>query len=123
MTQVPTTPQAQAQAQLYHVSSQAYAKGSIIGGYNPTYFWVKHSSSEPQKSVEEVTEQARPAQAPCRRTAVFATSDIWLVHRFARNIENARIFRVQIAVGATSWGPVDMTIWVGRRWGVRSHPR
>lgn len=93
---------------LWHLSSRTYRSGDTIGPHSPSRFWAA-STAHPQKAAaENHLEQARPASAPPRRNAVYATGFTPTVESFLLHDPSLHVYCVRIPEGALRAGHLDM---------------
>jgi hypothetical protein len=91
----------------WHVSLNKYSVGTVLGGHEPSHFWIEAMAHPAKKAVEELLDAHRPRTAPSRRTAVFITDRVPLVQRFARR-PGARIYVGVVPPSRLHWGRLDM---------------
>lgn len=94
---------------LWHVSNSPYHINDIIGPWaDYAFHWEKAQLDSDKKALEIILESVKPANAPSRKVACYATPDPRLVRALLRKQPSHFLYLVNMPDDTKHWGPVDM---------------
>jgi hypothetical protein len=92
--------------QLYHASTNHYARGEVVGPFENTRFFANKIIPNGNQSVEDLLEHARPKTKYSRVNAVYAFADPGQCISFLRGEGAAQFYLYKVAMDSTTFCPM-----------------